>query len=539
MKKNNLLILACILVPCYAHGEGLDAFMQKQGISLTGSIQSEFLIPQEDEEIGTEKTSDNLLNKTYAELNLTSNHVDAGVRFEYLEHPLPGFEKEYQGWGLPYFYGKIHFNKMDVTLGCFYEQFGSGFILRTYEERNLGIDNHLRGGRIVLKPYNGIQFKALAGKQRHYWETNDALLSGSDLELNIEQWFQGMQEKDLYLTLGGSWMNKAGGDTDPMMIDRYHQRILPEYANAFDARINLQKGAFSLLGEYAWKTQDPSYANNYDYSWGKVAMLSTSYAKKGMSLLLQAKRTENMEWRSDRNITGTSSMIIHQPAFTMDHTYALAAMYPYASKPAGEWAYQAEAGYNFKKHTLLGGEYGTNVKLNYSYVNAIAEDGAFLKWGDERFYQDLNLQLEKKISKELKLNCMYMNQFCRTEVTAERGEEMVHSNIFVAEGKYRFNRKYTLRSELQYLSTEDAQGDWAFALLELSMAPHWMLTVSDQWNCGDTDVHYYQGSATYNVGSHRIMAGYSRTRAGFNCTGGVCRYVPASKGFNLTYNYNF
>ncbi len=133
---------------------------------------------------------------------------------------------------------------------------------------------------------------------------------------------------------------------------------------------------------------------------------------------------------------------------------------------------------------------------------------------------------------------MYMNQlYNKTIVEGEGGT--VHSNIFVAEGKYRFNKTLTLRGEAQYLQTKDDQGDWAFGLLELSLLPHWMFTLSDEWNCGETNLHYYQGLVTYNVKSHRIQLGYGRTRAGYNCSGGVCRYVPASKGVTLSYNYNF
>ena len=102
-----------------------------------------------------------------------SEHVDAGARFEFLKHPLPGFRppsfsKDYAGWGVPYFYVKTHFKNWDLTLGNFYEQFGSGFILRTYEERNLGIDNSLLGGRFTIRPVAGVSFKLLGGKQRRY-----------------------------------------------------------------------------------------------------------------------------------------------------------------------------------------------------------------------------------------------------------------------------------------------------------------------------------------------------------------------------------
>ena len=105
--------------------------------------------------------------------------------------------------------------------------------------------------------------------------------------------------------------------------------------------------------------------------------------------------------------------------------------------------------------------------------------------------------------------------------------------------EYQFNKKLTLRGELQYLTTSSDQGDWAYGLLELSVLPSLMFTVSDMWNVGETDLHYYMGSVTYNYKSHRIMAGYGRTRAGYNCSGGVCRFVPASKGVNISYNYSF
>ena len=61
----------------------------------------------------------------------------------------------------------------------------------------------------------------------------------------------------------------------------------------------------------------------------------------------------------------------------------------------------------------------------------------------------------------------------------------------------------------------------------------------DRYNIGKTKIHYYQGFITYNKGAHRLQIGYGRTRAGFNCAGGVCRYIPATKGLTLSYNYNF
>ena len=571
------LLVGCGIVaalPLYAQNDNK--------LTLSGSVQSDMLVPQSDDAIGAQKTEDFLTN-TYVDLHLQHKDFEAGARLEYLEHPLPGFENDFEGWGVPHYYLKGRLSWAELTVGTFYEQFGSGFILRTYEERSLGIDNSLLGGRLVLKPAKGVALKALGGKQRRYWKHNDSWISGSDLELTVSDWLPSMQQSGTTLTLGGSWVNKHE-DPDDMFtvvttddpankstIHSTYKLNQPRYVNAWDARVSLNTGNLSLLAEYAQKSDDPSFANGYIFKKGTAAMLSGSYSRKGLSLLLQAKRSENMAFKSDRGAIGTSSAINHLPAFTQDQTYALAALYPYATQLAdGEWAYQAEVGYNFKRKTLLGGKYGMNLKVNYSYVRAIdrqfadglehtaiggtttflgtsAYTSKFFKWGDHTYYQDLDVQHSRKLSKSFKLNLMYMNQRDnKTQVEGHGG--MIHSDIFVADGKYQFNPKTTLRVEAQYLSTKDDEGDWLFGLAELSLAPHWMLTVSDMWNCGDSDPaaydenthhHYYQALVTYNVGSHRLQAGYGRTRAGYNCSGGVCRWIPAQKGFTLSYNYNF
>ena len=543
--------LTAALLACTA------AHAQDNKIQLTGSIQSDVLIPQEDEKIGTEDYSEWGLTNTFVELNATSKYVDAGARLEYLDHPLPGFEKDYAGWGVPYFYVKGKYKNAELTLGNFYEQFGSGFILRTYEERSLGIDNSLRGGRLVFKPFKGVTVKALGGQQRRYWDYNESWVMGGDVELNIDQWSKKMQESGTYLTLGASVVDKYEEDEDIPTPDLAYRLNLPNNVYAYDLRANLQTGNWSILAEYASKSQDPNQDNGYIYRKGYVAMLSTSYSKSGMSALVQVKRSDNMGYRSRRTLptmTENSSYINHLPAFTMDHTYALAAHYPYATNPDGEWAYQAELTYNFKRRTLLGGKYGTKVKVNFSHVHSIEQNphtldngmvqgsngygSAFWKWGDSKYYQDLNVQVEKKLSKDFKLNLMYMNQYYNKTAVEGKGG-MVHSDIFVAEGKYKLSNKLTLRGEAQYLSTKDDLGDWAFGLLELSFLPNWMFTVSDEWNCGETDLHYYNASVTYTKNAHRLQLGYARTRKGFNCSGGVCRTIPASKGVTLSYNYNF
>lgn len=517
-------------------------------LRLSGSLQSDILLPEKDKTTGANTADGHFLTNTYLDLKATSRYVEAGARVEYLKHPLPGFENDIKGWGLPHFYVKGRYKNAELTLGSFYEQFGSGFILRTYEERSLGIDNSLQGARLHYRPWDGVAVKILTGRQRRYWKHNDSWLTGGDIEWNIDEWLKGLQKHETYAMIGFSYINKYEKE-NVVMTDPTHRLRLPHYVNAFDVRLRVQHRSLNVLAEMAMKTQDPSNDNGYIYRNGYVAMLSGSYSKRGMSLLLQAKRSTNMTLRSSRGMEGTSSFINHLPAFTVEHTYTLPALYPYATRPDGEWAYQAAGAYTFLKGSMLGGKYGTLVKMNFSHVHSISknEDGgrgtdgygsSFWRWGASTYYQDIDVQVEKRLGKDTKLNLMYMNQRYNQTVIEGHGG-MLNSHIFVADVKQKLARKTTLRVEGQYLFSKDGDKDWAFALAELSLAPHWMFTLSDLYNLGNTHAHYYQGFVTYNGGAHRLQLGYGRTRAGFNCSGGVCRYIPATKGMTLSYNYNF
>ena len=526
----------------------LCAQEESDKLRLSGSLQSDMLLAQKDSTIGAEATDGRFLTNTYLDLKLSSRYVEAGARLEYLKHPLPGYENDFKGWGVPYAYLKGRYKNAELTLGSFYEQFGSGFILRSYEERSLGIDNSLQGARLNYRPWAGVAVKVLTGRQRRYWNHNKSWMTGADVEWNIDELFKTLQQRNTYITLGASYLNKHERD-EVIMVDPTHRLHLPLNVNAFDVRLRVQHRAFNVLAEMAMKSQDPSHDNGYIYRNGYVAMLSGSYSKRGMSLLLQAKRSTNMGFRSRRGMEGISSFINHLPPFTMEHTYTLAALYPYATRPDGEWAYQAAAAYTFPKGSTIGGKYGTTVKVNFSHVHSVRKNGAgdigtdgygspFWAWGDATYYQDIDVQLEKRLAKDTKLNLMYMYQRYNQMLLEGHGG-MLNSHIFVADVKQKLSPNTTLRVEAQYLASKDGDKDWLFGLGELSLAPHWMFTLSDLYNVGNTRVHYYQGYVTYSGGAHRLQLGYGRTRAGFNCSGGVCRYIPATKGLTLSYNYNF
>lgn len=537
-------------------------------IRANGSIQSEFLIPYDFKGDKTGDYEKDVLNNTYFDLTVNAPYVSIGARFQWAKWPLPGYDKGFGGWGVPYIWATGGYKCWQATVGDFYEQFGSGLILRTYQERSLGVDNAIRGGRIKMNPAPGIHLTALGGKQRRYWEWNSSWLWGADAEWSLNETFKNKFKRNTGVTLGISYVGKhdkeeqikvtPSGSLMPNPEPGYNYYLnFPQNIAAFDGRVKVRANDFNFLLEYATKNNDPNSLNNFTYRRGQAVLLSGTYSKSGFSALLQAKRSDNMDFRSKRVIDAEymlSSTVNHLPAFTLTQTFALAAMYPYATQADGEWAFQADLRYLFKKKTPLGGKYGTNIRLSASYISgldynkpagAISSDrepgtnqysSPFWKIGS-LYYADLNFELNKKLSRKYQMTFFYMFQKYNQTIVEGHGG-MVTSNIFIYEGQWKMAKKAQLRFEAQYLQTKQDKGDWIAGLAEVSFAPHWMVTLTDTWNSARND-NYYSVLVTYNLKANRFTFGYGRVKEGYNCSGGVCRWVPETKGFNLTYNYTF
>ena len=484
------------------------------------SVQSDMLFSLDDKAAGNKSWMSN----SYVTGTIRNNYLEVGLRFEDLLRPMPGHEPE-QGRGIPHIHLKGYVGKYaEVTLGDFYDQFGSGILFRSYEERTLGIDNAVRGAHVLLTPYDGIRIKGFVGQQRNYFDrtarlfTNErGYIRGADGELAIQQWIPAMRSQRMTLSVGGSYLNKVEGDeiipvpTPPRMTGTWRLN-LPSQVHAVGGRAQLSVGNRVFNGEYAYKSSDPTASNHYIYSPGSVAMFSTSYSKRGMSLLLQTKRSENFNFLSARSSVGTPLHVNHLPAFTANHTYTLAALYPYATQPDGEWAFQGDFRYTIPRGSLLGGKYGTGIRVNYSHVRGLKNvatnrlpleapekdlygtDGythPFFGMG-QLYYSDLNIELSKKFSKDVSIVFNYYNQIYNQQVVEGHAinNPLVYSNIFVLDGKFKLAPQYTLRTELQYLHSRQAEGSWLFGLAELSIAPKWMLSLSDQYNMTVTKQHY-------------------------------------------------
>ena len=554
--KNLILILAIIPTLSWA----------QDTVIIVGSIQHEGLFPTDMSEVPKQPDWAKIthLSNTYLNLGIRWDHNtnnNAGfrglefiTRAELTEWPMLGYDTDFGGYGISHLHVGANFDWGKITIGDVYGQFGSGMVLRLYEDRALGVDNALRGGKIEATPYKGIYFTALGGKQRRYWNCyddgawgwnykQDAVL-GANLELGLQEWISQLQDAGANLTIGGSYVSKyQKADTilfiDPSAMQAYMYN-LPDWVGAGSVRAQLQMKGWNAMVEYAYKANDPSILNNYSYNHGEALLMSLSYSQKGLAVLAQVKRSENMSFRSDRQANLIAGTINHMPPFAMQHTYMLTSLYPYSTDLiANEWAFQGEVRYTWKRGTAMGGKYGTTLKLNASHIRGTTD--TWFGMSEEPYYTDVNLELNKKINKQWYIGAMAMYQTYNKRIIGKSG--IARSGIGVVEAKYAMNKKVQMRAELQYLYSRQYEGQWIAALYELSL---WrQLVLSGQWmyNIGHapdaTNGHYYTVAATYTHGAHRLMAGYTKTRAGFNCSGGVCRYVPEQQGVTLTYNFTW
>jgi len=540
MTKKLLLFLFLSIPIFYLSAQEKEQGQIHGNFGLTGQSYTE------DSLIGASLVKEKYLMNAYGNLLFTKGNFSAGIRFESYLNAIEGYDKRNNGVGLPYRYMSYQHEQLNFTIGNFYEQFGNGLILRTYEDKQLGIDNSLDGVRVVFKPIKGITLKGIAGKQRYYYEHGAGIVRGIDGNLDINDLFDKFTESKFYVTIGGSFVSKYQPDDDPTYV-------LPENVGAGAGRISISSGGFLLKSEYAYKSQDPSSDNEYIYKNGEALLVSMTYSKKGFGLFFNAKRVDNMSFRSDRNAKLTDLNINNIPATAKTHTYSLASLYPYTSQPIGEMGAQGQLNYRFKRNSTFGGKYGTFLSLSYSQVNSIQKtilfdgDGYksnFFEVGKELYFKDINVELEKKLSRKFKsVFHYYYQEYNKDILQGLAGYGIINSHIGVVDLTFKLKPKHSLRIELQTLFTKQDKGNWVMLLLEYSVAPHWFFTIMDMYNYGNSDsekrFHYYNTSFAYSKKGTRIQLGYGRVLEGIICVGGVCRNVPASNGFTIGITSSF
>ena len=532
--------------------------------NISGNMETVFQYLNEDSIINAKQPMQKGLINSYMNVFYTQGNFKAGLRFESYLPRIQGYPNRFDGTGIGMRYVGYQNDFVDVTLGTFYEQFGTGLALRTYEDRNLGYDNLLDGMRIVLRPGKGVVLKGVYGTQRLSFQQGQivhgaGLVRGTDAEWHLNEGLTFLKDKKLDVVLGASFVSKFQEDDNP-------EWVLPQNVASYGGRLKLTYGNFYADAEFIQKGQDPSSDNQYIYNNGHAAIFNLRYTKKGLGILLSGKSVDNMSYRSDRTKDLQDLLINFLPSLNKTHTYNLVAtLYPYATQPMGEVAYQADVLYTFKKGTKLGGKYGTTLGLNFSTtyrpeqtLNGIdLNDSSRVVYHTRPFalsvslyWQDINFNITKKINKQWSgILSFYDIKINNDVVKVSDAQGIIHARIAVLECTYKINSHNALRWELQGMWVQknaagiNDKGNWATALIEYTISPGWFFSAMNQYNYGNADVtkrvNYPIITCGYIKDATRLTVSYGRQRAGLFCVGGVCRPVPANNGLMINLTHSF
>ena len=551
----------------------VDAQETNTGV-VSGNISVLFQTYQEDSLIGAVVPPSKSGFNAYSNIIYTQGNFTAGFRYESYLNSVLGFPGRFKGSGIGYRYARWSDPEIgvDVTVGNFYETFGGGVLLRSYEERNLGLDNAMDGVRLLLSPIDGIDVKMVYGKQRLDFDSrlinSDGIVRGLDVEISLNDIIPALKDSKLRVIPAYSFVSRfqEGGNIvkDTLILE------LPENVAGWEYGATIHYGMWKGGIGITKKINDPSADNGYIYKEGEALMYYLTGNIKDLTFLFQRSTTDNMSFRSDRDLLLFDAPINNIPAITKPHTYNLAAtLYPYATVINGESSFRGELYYNLKRGSKLGGKYGTKMNLvfatsysldttNLSGIDGVVNGYQRNSWGfgDSLNVQDISFEIERKFSKTFKAKAMYMNLIFNTLATPVTTDYkgLVNANIYVLETQIRTKKRQSLRTEFQLLTTgkwrdvegqlfKQDKGDWATVVAEYTWSPHWFVNITDQYNFGNPNiekrVHYLYGSAGYVNGSHRLSIGYGKRREGIFCVGGVCRAVPASNGLEVTFTSSF
>jgi len=163
-KVYTIFILSVVLSPIFAKSQTIG------GGQIHGNFQMDAQYYLKDSLIGAPNVPEKLLMNGFANIIYSNGNFNAGIRFESYQNAMLGFDPRYKGNGIPYRFASYTNDGLQVTVGNFYDQFGSGMVFRTYEERSLGYDNAMDGIHVKYKPYKGIELKGLIGNQRFFFD---------------------------------------------------------------------------------------------------------------------------------------------------------------------------------------------------------------------------------------------------------------------------------------------------------------------------------------------------------------------------------
>ncbi|HRP38953.1 MAG TPA: DUF6029 family protein [Chitinophagales bacterium] len=554
MSRILLLLTAC----------SFSLFADAQGF-FSGSFQSNTNFFIRDTAIGAANLPhyDNYKVGTDAWLNLNYNNekygLEIGARVDFLYNTIlwvPTNPQTNGGLGIVYIKKKV--KDVTITGGYFYDQIASGIIYRSWEERPLGIDNALLGARVQYDFKDYLKVKAFSGVQKNRFTIYKQLITGFNAEGNAN-----IKDK-VTLQPGVGFINRSmDKESMEMLVSRIEtldstQRFVPKFnVYALTFYNTLTAGNFSWYIEGAFKTREAvrGYNDILYNKPGNIIYTTLNYSQKGLGVSLSFKRTEYFSMRispNDYNAQGIFQGLMNfLPPLSKQHSLRLPARYFAPSQDQQELAFGADINYspNKKMSFNFNGSYIRDNVKGTAVVEAKLKDTDTTLSPVRNFFAEGFVSGIFKPIKNFEIEVGFQYVRYNRLLYLNEGNIAVDAYTPFTEISYRFNRKMSVRMELQYQHVTKDFGQWIYGLLEFNVAPRWSVAVSDMWNFKpnpDNPVpsarkgnHYYSAFLAFTHHAHRFSINYVKQVEGIVCTGGVCRFEPAFSGVKVAITSTF
>jgi len=432
-----------------------------------------------------EETLENWLDVTYRLDFLTT-----GLRFEAFQPSKAGQRKE----EVALLYFAAEKDGIQLRGGDFYAIFGRGLALRSYEDRDLRVDNKLTG--VMLRGnYRGLETTFLAGRPPRKDRNNADEIRG--LDLNIQP-AVGLTFGWSYITLEAPDISGKGTEITAVRIEAFPEPL-------------------SYYAELVKKTRDLGYGLYF----------SSSLSLSGFACTVELKDYDQISLLTTDGLDYNTP-----PALTREHTYSLFRRHPRELNAEDEVGVQAEASFSPLE--------GTSVLLNYSYT-AEHQNGApqpakapvlFAKYGRPLFREAY-----VELTQEIGANISFVGAAGKSLAPGDT------NYTGVLDVSLYLDPLNSLRCELQGQHTEEYGGEYDDHLLtlEFTRAPDFSLSlVTERTN--KSDLQKLSGEANrwffiqldYQLTeNHDATLFVGSRQGGFICTGGRCRWEPEFEGVEL------
>jgi hypothetical protein len=556
-----MLLLSLAFQTVSAQEAETEQSSQNQG-RLSGNLQLNGNFFMRDSAIGAANTPqyDRQLFGADAWLNLNYQNwgFDFGLRFDMfnnsnLLNPTDSYTKS----GIGRWYVSKKIGKLGITGGYIYDIIGSGIIFRAYEERALAIDQALYGLKVSYDLLPNWRVKGFVGRQKQQFDAYQSVIRGAAVD-----GFIGSDTSKVTLAPGfgvvartlddGSMNNLVATLNTYATTDAF----TPKYNTyAFTVYNTLTAGPISWYLEGAYKSADAfvdpfkervtvggqTVTGRYVQGKGSVIYSSLSFAKSGLGLTVEGKRTENFDFRTRPQEEGVRGLMHYIPPMARVNTYRLLARYAAATQFVGEQAFQADASYKVNKKL--------NLSANFSNITNL--DG-------DQLYREIFTEIYYKYKHKWTLTTgVQLQQYNQEVYYGKPDAPLLETVTPYVDFLYKFNPKTSIRFESQYMNMSKEHGirsdygNWLFALTEFTLAPHWAITLSDMFNIdpgklsptdenGKKDkIHYPRIDVYYTHHANRFSVSYVKQVEGIVCSGGICRLEPAFSGVKMSVNSTF